>query len=278
MKRILTAFVFFPLFYVLNSLLPPVAFVAFAVACSVVAGWELSRMARVKGLISHWPLNTAAALLVTSAFALPRFGAQEISVPLAAMVLATLALTLVYLFACRDLGRYFESLAVALLSCTYIGLLVGFQVALRLSDGAVSDGAIRGDYLIYYLYIIIWIGDAGALYTGRSLGRHKLAPRISPNKTIEGAVGSLLASVLGSLGLRLWFIPELGLFDAVALGILLNILGQLGDLVESGIKRSAGVKDSATFIPGHGGVLDRGDSLFFAGPALYYYYIFLIVG
>lgn len=273
MKRILTGVVFFPLFYVMNSLLPPGAFVAFAVACAVVASWELSRMARAKGLVSHWPLNAAAALLVSGSFAFPRYGSQEISLPLAAMVLTTIVLALVYLFTCRDVARYIQTLAVALLSCSYLGLLVGFQATLRL-----SDLEIRGDFLIYYLYFVIWLGDAGALYIGRSLGRHKLAPGISPKKTVEGAAGSLAASVLASLVIRLWFIPELGLFDAVALGILLNVLGQLGDLVESGIKRSTGVKDSASFIPGHGGVLDRGDSLFFAGPALYYYYIFLIVG
>jgi len=273
MKRILTAVVFLPLFYVLNSLLPPVAFVVFAGACAMVAGWELTRLARAMGLTSHWPLNAGAALLVSISFAVPGAGGTGVSPPLAAMALALLVLTLVYLFTCRDVSVYLQSLAVALLSSSYLGLLVGFQVALRLSDGAV-----RGDFLIYYLYIVIWIGDAGALYTGRSLGRHKLAPTLSPNKTVEGAVGSLAASILASLGIRLWFMPELGLFDALALGMLLNILGQLGDLVESGLKRSAGVKDSASFIPGHGGVLDRSDSLFFAGPALYYYYLYLIVG
>jgi phosphatidate cytidylyltransferase len=273
MKRILTAVVFLPLFYVLNTKLPPAAFVSFACLCAVIAGWELSRLARARGLVSHWPLNSACALLVCASFAVPLFGPPEMNYTLAALVLATLALTMVYLFTCRDVTRYLESLAVALLSSSFVGLLIGYQVALRL-----AGGEIRGDFLIYYLYIVIWIGDAGALYTGRSLGRHKLAPALSPNKTVEGAVGSLVASVLGSLGVRAWFIPELGIFDAVALGILLNILGQLGDLAESGLKRSAGVKDSASFIPGHGGVLDRGDSLLFTGPVLYYYYIFLIVG
>lgn len=273
MKRILTAVVFLPLFYVLNSLLPPAVFVSFAGLCAVLAGWELSRLAKARGLVSHWPLNSACALLVCLSFAAPQVGPTVINMPLAAMVLGVLVLAITYLFTCRDVTRYLGSLAVALLSCSYIGLLIGFQVALRL-----AGGEIRGDYLIYYLYIVIWMGDAGALYTGRSLGRHKLAPALSPNKTVEGAVGSLVASVLGSLAVRALFIPQLGIFDALALGVLLNILGQLGDLVESGLKRSAGVKDSASFIPGHGGILDRGDSLFFTGPVLYYYYIFLIVG
>jgi phosphatidate cytidylyltransferase len=273
MKRILTAFVFFPLFYVLNSLCPPEAFSAFACLCAVVATWELSRLARAKGLVSHWPLNCAAALVVCASFAALRSDPPEVTIPLTALVLTSLVLTLAYLFSCREQASYLESLAAALLSCSYLGLLIGHQLALRM-----SGGPIRGDFLIYYLFLVIWIGDAGALYTGRSLGRHKLAPRISPNKTVEGAVGSLLASVLASLGIRAWFIPQLGFFDAVALGILLNVLGQFGDLAESGLKRCAGVKDSASFIPGHGGVLDRGDSLLFAGPMLYYYYIFLIVG
>ncbi len=277
MKRVFTAFVFFPLFYALNSLLPPVAFASFACLCAVVASWELSRLARVKGLVSHWPLNSAAALVVSASFAALRSDPPENLIPLAALVLASLVLALVYLFTGREKTNYLESMAVALLSCSFLGMLIGYQVALRLVDDT-ADGAVRGDYLIYFLFLVIWIGDAGALYIGRSLGRHKLSPRISPNKTVEGAVGSLLASVLASLGIRAWFIPEFGVFDAVALGVLLNILGQLGDLAESGLKRSAGVKDSASFIPGHGGVLDRGDSLLFAGPVLYYYYILLIVG
>jgi len=274
MKRILTAVVFLPLFYFVNTHLPPVAFITFALLCSLLAGWELSRLARARGLTSHWVVNSACALLVCAAFAVPgELVPEGLSVPLLAVVLTSLALTLVYLFTCHDVGRYLETVATAMLSCTWVGLLIGFQVALRLAEPPV-----RGDYLIYYLYIIIWIGDAGALYTGRTLGRHKLAPGLSPKKTVEGAVGSLVASVLASLGVRAWFIPELGLFDALALGVLLNVLGQLGDLTESGFKRSAGVKDSASLIPGHGGILDRGDSLLFTGPVLYYYYVFLIVG
>lgn len=276
MKRILSAVVFLPLFYFVNTHLPPAAFITFALICALIAGWELSRLARARGLTSHWMVNAACALLVCAAFAVPG-GAdavpQGLSLPLLAVVLTSLVLTLIYLFTCRDVGRYLETVATAMLSCTWVGLLIGFQVALRLAGPPV-----RGDFLIYYLYIVIWVGDAGALYTGRSLGRHKLAPGLSPKKTVEGAVGSLVASVLASLAVRAWFIPELGLFDALALGALLNVLGQLGDLTESGFKRSAGVKDSASIIPGHGGVLDRGDSLLFTGPVLYYYYVFLIVG
>ena len=122
---------------------------------------------------------------------------------------------------------------------------------------------------LMYALLLNWIGDTGAYYFGRLLGRHKMAPRISPKKTWEGAVASLIFSVLGG-GAYLWqFIPSVPIPQIVCLTAVANIAGQLGDLAESAMKRGAGTKDSSGILPGHGGFLDRVDSTLFTLPVIY---------
>ena len=124
---------------------------------------------------------------------------------------------------------------------------------------------------VLLLFLITWLGDGGAYFCGRAFGKHKLAPVVSPNKTWEGVWGGMALAVLGALGLRAWLLPELPWFHAVALGVLLTGTGVLGDLAESLVKRASGVKDSGRIMPGHGGFLDRVDSLLFSAPVLYLY-------
>jgi phosphatidate cytidylyltransferase len=121
------------------------------------------------------------------------------------------------------------------------------------------------------LLAVIWVGDTASLFVGRSLGRTLFAPNISPKKTNEGAVGGLLAGVLAGVLLQHFLFTELPLFHVTAVALLLGMFGQLGDLAESMLKRAAEVKDSSHLIPGHGGILDRVDSLLFAFPVLYVY-------
>jgi phosphatidate cytidylyltransferase len=116
--------------------------------------------------------------------------------------------------------------------------------------------------------------DTGAYYTGRTFGRHKLAPSISPGKTWEGAVGGMLASLLMAVIAHFWFFPELSLKAALPLAAVMNVLGVIGDLTESALKRGAGAKDAAQILPGHGGLLDRLDSLLFNAPVIYYFGLF----
>jgi phosphatidate cytidylyltransferase len=138
-----------------------------------------------------------------------------------------------------------------------------------------------GKSLLTFLLCAVWAGDIVALYVGRSLGRHKLAPRLSPGKTWEGAVGSLLGSLLVTV-LLLVLAVQLAKHDILTLAfhgtlahwlilaLVVNVAAQVGDLAESALKRSAGVKDSGTLLPGHGGVLDRIDALLLAAPVLWY--------
>jgi phosphatidate cytidylyltransferase len=125
-------------------------------------------------------------------------------------------------------------------------------------------------WLMYGL-LVNWSGDMGAYYVGRRWGRHKLAPRISPNKSWEGAVASVVSSLLIAGPYLLYFVPWVGLAQAAALTVAANAAGQLGDLTESAIKRGAGIKDSGTILPGHGGFLDRVDSTLFSLPLIYAY-------
>lgn len=187
-----------------------------------------------------------------------------------------LALTLLLPFSYQILrdrvNVAFLSVASTLLGAVYIGWAFGYHLIL-LRD---ISGAGRG--LIFFLLVTVWLGDTAAYLFGKRFGRHKLRPAISPAKTIEGAVAGVVFGALGGLGVWSVFLQEvLGFPHALILGILLGVVGQLSDLSESVIKRSADVKDSGSLIPGHGGLLDRCDSLIFSAPTLYYYFVYLII-
>jgi phosphatidate cytidylyltransferase len=148
-----------------------------------------------------------------------------------------------------------------------IGWAFGYHcILLREIDGNV------GRNLVFLLIGTIWCSDTGAYLIGRAVGKHKLSTPISPRKTVEGTIAGLVVGTLISLALGAWLLREtLSLANAAFIGLLLSVLGQLGDLSVSLMKRTAGVKDSGDFIPGHGGFLDRCDSLIFSAPILYYY-------
>ena len=215
------------------------------------------------------------------------WGVQRFPQLLIAIIIATTFFAL--LFAMRrhggqavdeDLHTAFAGAAVSVLAIPYIALTLGSLVLLKTLA--------FGPFLLIYLFIVVWSGDIFAYYAGRTFGRHHLAPRISPKKTWEGAAASFVSSII--LG-TLWFsfaapitawmakinavqfgtAEPRALWRIAALCAVLNIVAQLGDLFESFIKRAAGVKDSGTIIPGHGGLLDRIDALLFAAPLLWWY-------
>lgn len=184
----------------------------------------------------------------------------------------------------ENLGSGYPAAAASVFAFTYIALPMGMLVQLRQQWA--------GSFYLLYLLLVVWAGDIFAYFVGKSMGRHLMAPRISPKKTWEGAAASLVASVgvgwllfhyalpLSSALLRAGLIERRdGIFGLeqpamgpiILLTVVLNIAAQLGDLVESLIKRGAGVKDSGALLPGHGGMLDRIDALLFAAPVLWYY-------
>lgn len=164
------------------------------------------------------------------------------------------------------LDRVLPDTAFSVFGLLYCGLTLGTVPLIRFQPDGAS--------LVVFLLCTVWIGDTVALYVGRNLGRHKLAPRLSPNKTWEGSAGSLAGSLL--VAVALVFVTPRGLHYPgslarwLILAAVLNVFAQVGDLVESAIKRGAGVKDSGALLPGHGGILDRIDALLLAAPALWY--------
>lgn len=152
----------------------------------------------------------------------------------------------------------------------YLGSLLYSALALRFEFGKAV-----GLPWFLILLAVVWVGDTAALCVGKTMGRHLLSPAISPKKTNEGAIGGLLAGVLAAVLMQQVLFTQLPLLHVGISALLLGIFGQLGDLGESILKRAAGVKDSSHIIPGHGGVLDRVDSLLFAFPVLYFYLFYL---
>jgi phosphatidate cytidylyltransferase len=162
-----------------------------------------------------------------------------------------------------------ETLPAAGISCSGL-LLIAFPLTYAVRLHAVQG---VGHLLLLFALVITWAGDTAAYFVGRAVGRHLFAPRLSPKKTWEGALASFAASLLVGVIFARWvFVPPPHLLGMAAVG---NVAGQVGDLLESAYKRSAGIKDSGSILPGHGGVLDRIDALILAIPVVWYYWILI---
>ena len=254
-KRVLTSAVAVPILYVIVWVLPPAFFVWLVMVAAVLGQHELYRMAEARGIK---PLSVLGMLL-GGLLILSLQGMDGVYF----ITLSLLLIMLARLFSRRPVEGAVEDIAVTFLGIFYVALLFGFQALIRLG--------MDGKQWLVFMYLVIWASDIGAYYVGTAWGRHRLYEKISPKKSIEGLIGGTLAAVAAGLLCRIWFFPSLGMTEAAMLGLALALAGTLGDLTESLIKRSAGVKDSGTLIPGQGGILDRMDSMLFAAPVLYYY-------
>jgi len=189
---------------------------------------------------------------------------------LAGIGLLFLTFALLFLFRIRNIADAASEVAYTILAFIYIPFLLMHLVMLRQTQFGVQ--------WLLVIMLIVMTNDTAAYYTGCTFGRNKLYPLVSPKKSIEGALGGLLGSVCGTLLSKFTFFQQLTLVDALVTAIVIGMLGQVGDLFESLLKRSFGVKDSGTIFPGHGGVLDRLDSILFAAPATYYYVTYIFKG
>ena len=290
LKRIATAVVLIPIVLVL-ILRAPVS--VLAVVAGVVALLTIHEFLKLTESYGVQPLRILTFIFAGIFFLLLafNFGNEKPLLSTAVFVycLGFAAAIAPFIFLTRamrneNLSSGYPAAAASVFAFTYIALPMGMLVQLR----QLSEGA----FYLLYLLLVVWAGDIFAYFVGKSMGRHLMAPRISPKKTWEGAAASLVASVavgwllfhyalpLSSALLRAGLIERRdGIFGLeppamgpiILLTVVVNIAAQLGDLVESLIKRGAGVKDSGAILPGHGGMLDRIDALLFAAPVLWYY-------
>ncbi len=232
---------------------------------AVLAMYEFLALGKAKGYDVPTVLCIAIMLVLIGAFII-----DDLSVELG-MFAALLIIPASYVFTNKSLENSLPSSAIAVLATTYVGMLSGSLIRLH-------NDFPEGYKLVYFLLLVVWLGDTGAYYVGKTFGKHKLSPRISPKKTIEGLIGGVSASVITALIIHFTFFPKFPLLHAVIAGVLLSVAGVIGDLAESMWKRSAAVKDSGTLIPGHGGFLDRFDSILFTAPILYCYWTLIVHG
>lgn len=260
LKRLASALVLLPVFLLIVVKAPGWMFNLLVVLASAAALWELTRMLEQGGRpVERW-LAVLGGVAVTAAFAASRL-LDPLALP---TVVLTVVAGLVLAAPLRRPGPpTLEPTANTLLAVLYVGWLLGYGILLHHTSP-------RGDELILFVVGVTWAGETAAYLVGSTLGRHPLAPVISPRKTLEGAAAQVIASLGAGALLGAWLLPSCGSAVAVLGAGVLGIVGQIGDLVESVMKRSVGTKDTGGLIPGHGGVLDRIDSLLFNLPAFYY--------
>jgi phosphatidate cytidylyltransferase len=271
MKRIYTALILIPLVLVLVFLGPrwQWLFTLAVAAVAALAAWEFLSLAQKAGAT---PPRIAVLLAIVALFASNFEWPLETAATLGVLCLGLL----VYCTFFRPVEQLMADASASIFCLLYIGFTLISLPALRENP----EG--NGPSLVTFLLCAVWAGDTAALYVGRAWGRHKLAPTLSPNKTWEGTFGSVGGSLLATgvlLGLaqlmQRWDVGWLSYSGGawwywMGLAVVVNVAAQVGDLAESALKRSAGVKDSGSLLPGHGGILDRIDALLIAAPVLWY--------
>jgi len=274
--RIASAVVFLPLF-VLAARVGGLVWLAFTLIVVGLGLREFYRMMDSKGLAPHWKSGTFAGLLLPIGTYLRLQTGRTAEWNLGALF-TVLAGAILLAELRRGAGKQaVGSIAATLLGVIYLGWFGSHIELLRELPRAWHLPYALGASFAILPFFLVWICDTAAYAVGLAFGRTRLMPDVSPQKSVEGAVAGLLAAVGAAFAARAWFAPYLTALDAAVLGTLVGVLGQLGDLVESLLKRDADAKDTSRIIPGHGGVLDRFDSVLFAAPVTAYYLLFRVL-
>ena len=271
--RIITALVALPI--IIASIVLPiwvpqavwifVAIAGFAMAAGLFEFYSLTKKLELKADPSIGYL-WAICLFIGFVFDAP---AKQPDLILATIAVFLMALLVSQMFRFRvDFSKMLIGIGVTLLGVMYVPFLGGYLVATRMGFEQFPN---LSTHLLGYFFLVVFASDTGAYFTGRAIGKHKLAPAISPGKTIEGLIGGILSAAAVAALATWWFFPELPYQWSIPLAIVLALVGVLGDLAESAIKRGSKTKDAASILPGHGGFLDRLDSLLFGAPILYYF-------
>src|SRR5262245_36395214 len=266
MARVLSAIVFLPILFSVLWWGAPIWFILMAALAILLGLYEYYGLTGRDEPFAGRIVYLLAAIAVLVAFYYQRY--DLIVIIITALVVVELLEQLYINAGKEDFSQVLGSVAVKVLGVLYIVVPGRYMIARRLVESSVPDLAAKA---LTLFFLIIFAGDTGAYYTGRTVGKHKLAPRISPGKTIEGAIGGLLSSILVAVIAHFTFFPELKIVQAIPLAVFMGLLGIAGDLCESMIKRGAKAKDAGKLIPGHGGLLDRLDSMLFNAPVIYYF-------
>lgn len=225
--------------------------------------WEYNRMVFGKGFLKE-KIEMYIFAIVIPVVAL--FGTGQLLVSV--LTFCFMSVFIVFLWSVKESTFDVMLVAKVIFGIMYIPLLTSHFIMLRLLENGV--------YWIFLVLIIAIVGDTAGLYVGKYFGKNKLSVLVSPGKTIEGTIGLVIASVLVSLIFCYFVFPDISRVHIIIISFVGSIIGQLGDLCESAIKRNYGLKDASSLLPGHGGLLDRMDSLIFTAPFVYYYRIFVI--
>jgi len=261
-KRVIVSVLFIPIILA-ASYFGGYYFFALVAIISLSAFYEFTLLARNKNAKANLILGCLIIFILLLNQIL-KFANIEMLI-----VVSSLLLLIVELF--RNNGSAILNLGTTFLGIFYIGIFSSSLIALRQFYSSSNETDIYGAFLIISILASIWIGDSAAYYGGTTFGKHKLFPRVSPKKSWEGAIFGFIFSVGALILAKMIVLNFLNWIDVIFIGIIIGIFGQIGDLVESLIKRDSEVKDSSSLIPGHGGFFDRFDSLLFSAPTIWVY-------
>jgi len=260
LKRLRTALLLLVPLFLIIQYGPPLLLFIVAQAFILASLLEFYGLARKKKLQPQVPLGLLVALVIGLSFFF------RATFPVDAALFAGLLLTAVFFVVSfqrvEQLPFFIQSITVTFFGAFFISFPMNYLYLTAIE---------RGVYAFYFLCAIIFLGDSGAYFFGKAMGRHKMTPLASPNKTWEGSAGGIVFAVLGALAARQLLLPDLGFWPALVCGALVHAAAQVSDPLESLFKRAVGVKDSSNFLPGHGGFLDRVDSFLLAAPLFYYF-------
>jgi phosphatidate cytidylyltransferase len=242
-------------------------FLLFVLAISLISYYEFCIMIKGKGISANIILGFLGIIILL-------FNYYRAFVDIYTFFLSfSVLVLLVELF--RNRGSAILNAGSTFLGVLYLGLFGSAIVGIREFYPNVGNLYNRGGYLMISIFASIWICDSAAFWGGSKLGKHKLFPRVSPNKSWEGSIFGFFFSIIVIILAKIIVLDFLSFKNAIMIGIIIGVVGQIGDLIESLIKRDAGVKDSSSLIPGHGGMFDRFDSLLFTSPIIFVYLTFI---
>ncbi len=261
-KRVLVSIVAIPLILA-ASYVGSFIFFSFVLAIALTSYYEFTMLAKNKDANTNiWIGFAALIFLLVNQY-------NYIFETYSFLLILIIIISIIELF--RNRNSAIINIGSTLLGIFYIGLFASSLIGIREFYPAIGDFYTRGGYLIISIFVSIWICDSAAFFGGTTLGKHKLFPRVSPNKSWEGAIFGFIFAVITMILLKFLILDFLPWETIIAFGIIIGTVGQIGDLIESLIKRDAGVKDSSNLIPGHGGVFDRFDSILFTAPVILLY-------